>query len=237
MTLEVRVLTRKLDGHEEVLEIIWVDTTLGGSGILGEIARRFSDVTRAAAQHLNGHDCPSSCYRCLRSYRNQRVHGLLNWRLIYPQLLAVADESVRSVTGAAPTRPTTEGPDWDEARRNGCGSPLEYRLLQAIRTAGLPEPEKQFPVEERPGHTMTVADFAYPNHSLLIYVDGLAFHSSLRMRIHDTRQSNRLQNMGFRVLRFLGTRLTRSTAECITEIAAALAGPTVQGGIDEQAGR
>ena len=227
----VRVLTRKLDGHEEVLEIIWVDSTLGGSGILGEIARRFSDVARAAAQHLNGHDCPSSCYRCLRSYRNQRVHGLLNWRLIYPQLQAVADESVRSVGQAAPNRPTTESPDWDEARRNGCGSPLEYQLLQAMRAAGLPEPEKQFPVEDRPGHAMTVADFAYPNRSLLIYVDGLAFHSSLRMRVHDTRQSNRLQTMGFRVLRFLGTRLTRSALECVAEIEAALVAPLARGNI------
>jgi len=30
--------------------------------------------------------------------------------------------------------------------------------------------------------------------------------------------------MGFRVLRFLGTRLIRSTEECVTEIATALAG-------------
>lgn len=52
-----------------------------------------------------------------------------------------------------------------------------------------------------------------------------AFHSSLRARIHDTRQSNRLQVMGYRVLRFLGTRVLRSTSECLDEIVGALQPP------------
>lgn len=37
----------------------------------------------------------------------------------------------------------TEGPEWDEARREGCESPQEPRLLQAMRAARLPEPKKQ----------------------------------------------------------------------------------------------
>jgi very-short-patch-repair endonuclease len=220
--IEVRVLNRKLDGQEEVLEIIWVDSVIGGSGLLREIATHFPQVAHAAVQHLAGHDCPTSCYRCLRSYRNQRMHARLNWRLIYPQLLAAADEEVGTVELIAPIRSATEGPDWDEARRNGCGSPIEYRLLLAMRAASLPEPEKQFTVADQVGHVITVADFAFPNQRILIYVDGLAFHSSLRARIYDTRQSNRLQVMGYRVLRFLGTRVLRSTSECLDEIVGAL---------------
>ena len=220
--IEVRVLNRKLDGQEEVLEIIWVDSVIGGSGLLREIATQFPQVANAAVQHLAGHDCPASCYRCLRSYRNQRIHARLNWHLIYPQLQAVAEEVVSTAELRARTRPATEGPDWDEARRNGCGSPIEYRLLQAMRAARLPEPEKQFTVADRFGRVVTVSDFAFPNQRLLIYVDGLAFHSSLRARIHDTRQSNRLQVMGYRVLRFLGTRVLRSTSECLDEIVGAL---------------
>jgi very-short-patch-repair endonuclease len=91
-----------------------------------------------------------------------------------------------------------------------------------MRAASLPEPEKQFTVADQFGHVITVADFAFPNQRILIYVDGLAFHSSLRARIHDTRQSNRLQVMGYRVLRFLGTRVLRSTSECLDEIVGAL---------------
>ena len=220
--IEVRVLTRKLDHQEEVLEIIWVDSVLGGSGLLQELANRFPLVARSAVQHLAGHDCPASCYRCLRSYRNQRVHGRLNWRLVYPQLQVLAEEPIRAIGDAPAARVATEGPDWEEARSNGCGSPLEYRLLQALRAASLPEPDKQFAVADRFGRVITVADFAFPDQHLLIYVDGLAFHSSLRARIHDTRQSNQLQAMGFRVLRFLGTRVSRSVGECVREVEAAL---------------
>jgi very-short-patch-repair endonuclease len=57
---------------------------------------------------------------------------------------------------------------------------------------------------------------------LLIYVDGLAFHSSLRQRMHDTSQTNRLQGMGYRVLRFLGSQVTHASGTCIAQIQSAM---------------
>jgi len=220
--LEARVLTHRGDGREEVLEIIWVDSVLGGSGILGELVRQFPTVARSALEHLRDHDCPSSCYRCLRTYRNQRVHGLLDWRLVVPQLSAATMGNVAELgSGPAPSY-TTEGPEWEEARRAGCGSPLELRLLRAMRDAGLDEPEKQFEVRSTTGRLVTVADFAYPQQALLIYVDGLAFHSSLRQRIHDAAQTNQLQNLGYRVLRFVGPQVFSTTDDCVAGIRQAL---------------
>ena len=96
------------------------------------MVREFQQVARAALRHLEGHDCPESCYRCLLSYRNQRVHGVLNWRLAMPYLQAVAVSELEPLV--SPTRPLrSEGPEWDEARQAGCESPLELRLLQAIQ--------------------------------------------------------------------------------------------------------
>jgi very-short-patch-repair endonuclease len=165
-----------------------------------------------------------SCYRCLRTYRNQRVHGLLNWRLVLPQLLATRGETVETLAAAIPAhRGVLEGPDWDEARREGCGSPQELRLLRAMRDAGLPEPQKQFRITSDAGRLITQADFAYPDRHLLIYVDGLAFHSSIRMRVHDSMQTNQLQNMGYRVLRFVGPQVARRITDCTAQIQAALA--------------
>src|SRR5438105_15477274 len=81
-----------------------------------------------------------------------------------------------------------EGPDWDEARREGCESPLELRLLKAIRAAGLPEPVKQHEVYDSRGRLLTRADFAYETPKrILIYADGLEFHTALRQRIQDNR--------------------------------------------------
>jgi hypothetical protein len=190
--IEPRVLTRKEGHREEVLEIIWVDTVLGGSGILREIVTKFPQVAAAALAHLRDHDCPSSWYRCLRTYRNQRVHKLLNWRLVISQLMCAQADSVMAAGGTASSRDTTDGPEWDAARREGCGSPLELQLLLAMRQHGLPEPEKQFRLDDDTGRMITRADFAYSTERLLIYVDSLAFHSSLRQRIHDASQTNRL---------------------------------------------
>lgn len=220
--LEVRVLTRREDGREEVMEIVWVDSVLGGSGILREVATRLPEVARAALEHLRDHECPSSCYRCLRTYRNQRVHGLLDWRLVLAQLQAAGADHVEDQGEAPAPSHRTRGPEWDEAREEGCGSPLELRLLRTMREVGLPEPEKQFEVHTDSGRLLTVADFAYPEQRVLVYVDGLAFHSSLRQRIHDAAQTNDLQVMGFHVLRFLGPQVYRNTQQCVSAIRHAL---------------
>lgn len=216
--IEPRVLTRLVDDREEAMEIVWVDTVLGGSGILKDMVERFPAVAASTVEHLNGHDCPAACYRCLKTYRNQRIHRLLNWRLVMPQLSAAAADGIIDLGTSRPDRSTTEGAEWEEARREGCGSPMELRLLRAMRENSLPEPVKQQPVADDRGRQITVADFAYPDKQLLIYVDGLAFHSSLRSRVHDTRQTNQLQNMGYRVLRFLGYQVSKEPGQCVEQI-------------------
>jgi hypothetical protein len=51
---------------------------------------------------------------------------------------------------------------------------------------------------------------------------GLEFHSGLRQRIHDTRQSNQLQTEGWQVLRFLGPHVHRNPADCVSQLQKAL---------------
>ena len=101
-----------------------------------------------------------------------------------PYLQAAAASELEPLVSTAP-RLRGEGPEWDEARREGCESPLEFRLLQAIRAAGLPEPLKQHEVYDTRGRLLTRADFAYVTpERILIYADGLEFHSAIRQRIH-----------------------------------------------------
>jgi hypothetical protein len=222
--LDVIVQTVRDDnGVTHALEILWVDMVTGGSGIFEAFVRDFPRIAQAAVRHLEGHDCPVSCYRCLRTYRNQRVHGLLNWRIALPYLQAAAGSALSDPT-AMPA--PGQGPDWDEARREGCESPLELRLLRAIRESGLPEPLKQFVVADDRGRVITRADFAYQEpRRVLIYADGLAFHSSVRQRIHDTRTTNQLQGTGWQVLRFVGPEITRAVGSCVRQIRTALEEP------------
>jgi Domain of unknown function (DUF1998) len=106
--LDVLVQTaRDGDGEGRALEILWVDKILGGSGIIEAMVREFQQVAGAAARHLDGRDCPASCYRCLRNYRNQRVHGILNWRIAMPYLQTAAASELESQNTV--TQPTSEG--------------------------------------------------------------------------------------------------------------------------------
>ena len=229
--LEAYVLTRSRrdeDGttHEEPLDLLLIDPVLGGSGLLRRLAEHLPAVAKAALQHLDGHECPDSCYRCLRTYRNQRHHQRLDWHLAVPYLRALTGETVveaGKVQGIQPV-PKNEGPDWDEARAEGCESPQELNLLKAIRADGtLPEPVKQFEVWDG-GRLLTRSDFAFPEASpkVLIYVDGLEWHSSVRQRTHDSRITNRLQALGFRALRFLGTQVHHEPIVCVRQIKEAL---------------
>ena len=185
-------------------------------------------VAKAALQHLDGHECPDSCYRCLRTYRNQRHHQRLDWHLAVPYLRALTGEKVveaGKIQGIQPV-PKNEGPDWDEARAQGCESPQELRLLKAIRADGsLREPAKQFEVWDG-GRVLTRSDFAFSDASpkILIYVDGLEWHSSVRQRTHDSRITNRLQALGFRALRFLGTQVHHEPIVCVRQIKESLEG-------------
>jgi len=206
---------RGADGSSQVMEIFWVDTVVGGSGILKDLAEKFPQVAKFTLKHLEGHDCADSCYRCLRTYRNQRVHHLLDWRLIIPWLEAVAKATV---TQTKVIRPPFEGPEWEEARKEGCGSPAELRLLKGIRNSGLPEPQKQFEVRGERDEVITVADFAYPENRLLIYVDGLAFHSALPRRLRDSRITRWLQSHNWKVLRFIASEVYNSLEKCLEEI-------------------
>jgi very-short-patch-repair endonuclease len=148
---------------------------------------------------------------------------LLNWRLVTPQLTCTQADSVMQVGETPSHRDVTDGTEWDATGREGCGSPLELQLLLTMRQHGLPEPEKQFRLDDGAGRMITRAEFTYPAERLLIYVDGLAFHSSLRQRIHDGSQTNRLQVMDYRVLRFISNQITRTPGDCVDQIRRALA--------------
>jgi len=233
--MDAYVLTRMLrneDGpsREEPLDILLIDPVLGGSGLLQRLAENLPAVSRAALEHLDGHDCPNSCYRCLRSYRNQRLHRLLDWRLAVPYLRALTGEKVIQegpIQGIQPV-PGNVGTEWDEARAQGCESPQELNLLKAIRTDGsLPEPTKQHEVWDD-GRVLTRADFAFltSDKRVLVYVDGLQWHSSVRQRTLDNRITNRLQMMDYLVLRFLGSEVQHTPEVCVSQIKRSLSNTT-----------
>ena len=69
-------------------EIFLYDTLPGGAGFSAELAKSGADLFQAAHSLLKAcpENCDSSCYRCLRSFKNKIEHGLLD-RHIGAQLL------------------------------------------------------------------------------------------------------------------------------------------------------
>jgi hypothetical protein len=69
---------------------------LGGLGerqppILEVLAWILSEQAEALAGGRHGTNCQEACYRCLKNYENQNLHGLLDWQLGLAYLRAFTD--------------------------------------------------------------------------------------------------------------------------------------------------
>jgi len=174
-----------------VASLAFIDPSLGGSGYLQRIAERFNTVSREALNHINHKGCQTACYRCLKSYDNQRYHEYLSWPRILWDL-----EGLASITPRGRELQTGDIDDprpWLEAYAAGVGSPLELKFLRLFEQQGLLV-EKQVPISPAEGETaISVADFAIPKARVAIYVDGAAFHVGQNLR-RDMFIRNRLRN-------------------------------------------
>ncbi|MFZ4438831.1 MAG: DEAD/DEAH box helicase [Syntrophales bacterium] len=167
-------------GSFQRMSLTFVDPSIGGSGYIPRIAREFHRVADRAIQHLDHPNCETACYRCLKSYQNQRHHDKLCWPLIMADL-----------EGLAASRPQQlalhvgDGDDprpWLDAYAAGVGSPLEHRFLRLFEDHGF-YPQKQVPISPTSGERpISIADFAVPERRLAIYIDGAAFHIGDRLR-------------------------------------------------------
>jgi hypothetical protein len=190
----------ELEGPWEVQEaetkckhvsLTFIDPSLGGTGYLDRIAEDFHLVARSALDHLDHEGCEIACYRCLKSYQNQRYHDVLNWPLTIPYLEALSQDPPQS-------RPLETGDlddprPWLEAFAEGCGSPLELKFWRLFQQNGF-APQKQVPVSPSEGEpNISVADFAVPERRLAIYIDSAAFHTGANLR-RDRYIRERLRN-------------------------------------------
>jgi len=119
----------------------------------------------------------------------------LSWRL---------DEvGARGRAGAAPLRRLLI------ARAEGCApahSPLETRFARLLRAAGLPPPHRQFEIYDGDCFVARV-DFAYPEHGLVIELDGYGYHSGRVEWEKDLMRRNHIESAGYRVLHITARRM------------------------------
>jgi replicative superfamily II helicase len=167
--------------------LTFIDPNLGGSGYLEKFAARLPEVAAGALHHLDHDDCEAACYRCLKSYDNQRHHDKLKWPLVVSTLEGLRDE----VPAAVPLDAVdvNDPRPWRAAFEAGVGSPLEHRCLLLLQSAGL-APRRQFPIQSG-GRLITIADFAFPDRRVAIYIDGASIHLG-QVLCRDQRIEHRL---------------------------------------------
>jgi hypothetical protein len=80
--LGVTFRTEAVENCLDDRELILYDTAPGGAGYSTEVAANLRKVFERAAGILRDCSCGDSCYRCLRSYRNQWIHSRLDRLLV-----------------------------------------------------------------------------------------------------------------------------------------------------------
>lgn len=187
------------EGKRKLGALTFIDIAVGGSGFLDRCIDELHLIARRAIDHLDHPKCETACYRCLKSYSNQRQHEYLSWPHVMPDLEVIAM--------APPLQLPQEMGDkqdprpWLEAYDAGVGSPLELKFLHLFEKHGIAL-DKQVPVSpSSDGPSISQADFRVTGTNVLIYVDGAAFHVGNRLRRDRAiRKALREGSLGWRVI-------------------------------------
>lgn len=118
------------------------------------------------------------------------VRGLISRE----RLQRAVQGDLRGVAGAAALRRVVEAYTYSPIE-----SPLERRFLRLLVSAGLPEPEVQYPIRDG-ARLVARVDFAYPELMLAMEVDGFRWHGGRIRWDRDQLRRNKLTTMRWRVL-------------------------------------
>jgi len=94
-----------------------------------------------------------------------------------------------------------------------CQSPIEQRMYDMLirRYSDL---TPQFEI----GNGRYYIDLAIPSRKVAIECDGHEFHKTKEQRTHDAERERVLQGLGWTVVRFTGTEITRNIEKCVDDL-------------------
>jgi len=209
-------------GGSKEQQIVLYETVPGGAGYLERVATNFPEIAKIAYELLSGCDCKTSCYKCLRTYYNQREHQILNRNIILPLLkdISQAQKAKESITTPTkqPAELEKEGERPQTQPKELVESPAEMKLLEAMEAFGLPQPEAQHVIIDQEGKVISRADFAYPKKRIAIFVDGYQYHSEPQRWQKDLEQTNMLISIGWKPLRFPAEKVLKDPENCVRRI-------------------
>ncbi len=191
-------------------QILIYESAEGGAGVLRRFlddSHAFSQVARKALEicHFNpdtGEDleksvaakevCEAACYDCLMSYSNQRIHSLLDRKLIRDVLLDISNANLKQ----SPVLKSRGG--HLKMLLNRCESELEKDWIRFLEKYNLNLPSHPQKYIES---CQTRPDFYYEQHTLAVYVDGPP-HEYPDRQERDMQQERKMRASGYSVVRF-----------------------------------
>ena len=210
--------------EEEMYKIVIYDSTLGGSGVLKEFVENISEISAKALQLLDECSCEKACYKCLKTYYNQRDHEKLDKRLVRVTLQAFAEAGRYNIQDVSQeeykklVKPLSKS-EIEEISTlvEGEETPIERMLREAIEKSGLPIPVMQYEMFDG-DRLITKPDFAYPEKKIAIFADGFLYHKSKESFERDRNIDRWLQKNGWITLRFPGGLIYRNVQLCVNDI-------------------
>ncbi len=189
------------DVQIEKIDIMLLDTEEGGSGVIALIWVYWDDILREA-KHLATKDCcKTSCYQCVRSYDNQRVHKLLD-KSIFKQENSLFDFLQRNDSNGRRYR--QERVVAEDKQPESHIEDVFAKFLQKNFRGNVTQQES---VSNEHGHEVTRPDFvlnAFGGEQVAIYLDGAKWHANYEKMLSDIEKRNLLAMQGRRVLSLPG---------------------------------
>ena len=108
-------------------EVCLADEKINGSGFVADFYNHFPEYSKRILQGEDMYfkqmlseehilNCDSSCYKCLKTYRNMPYHGLLDWRLGIALFRVMVDSSYKAGADGIFDYPELQG--WCDAAKD-----------------------------------------------------------------------------------------------------------------------
>lgn len=155
--------------------------------------RYYKKIIEQAIKKLSKCDCEDACYKCLLTYQNQQYHEVLDRNLAIDLIRNLNVDISKISNIPANLKQVNNKKDTD--------SDAEDRFLKILKDNFFPEPTKQYAVDLG-NNQSTVADFAYTDKKLLIFIDGLSrnIHGNPIQAERDKLQRKKAEFKGYKIL-------------------------------------
>jgi very-short-patch-repair endonuclease len=191
--LDATIETKSNDAYR----VIFFDPLPGGSGFLPLFFELYTRVIEQSLTKLKDCDCEESCYKCMLSFTNQQHHNVLNRFEAMDVLERYKSKPVHK--NSIP--PVMHVVDTDESEEE-CDSDAECAFIKYLEKKDFPRPDEQQYRVELSGGSYTVADFAYREKKVLIFIDGLSegIHGNPHQAAKDDLLRAKAKMKGFNIV-------------------------------------